>query len=146
LLMRPIRTIVFKAYLLYNDLMKKKIDFLKKLPKIRMASGILLFNSKNELLILKPTYKSGWIIPGGVCEECESPLQTLKREMMEEINIEVKADRCLAMDHKLKLLDDYQDESLQFVFIGKIKKKQIESIRVDQEEINDFKFLPFKKL
>src|SRR4030042_1026069 len=52
--------------------MQKKIEYLKTLPKKRIAVGVLLFNDDNQLLVLKPSYKDHWTIPGGVVNEYES--------------------------------------------------------------------------
>src|ERR1700733_13860991 len=38
------------------------------LPAIPASAGALIFDRAGRLLILKPTYKSGWTIPGGVME------------------------------------------------------------------------------
>jgi hypothetical protein len=38
-----------------------------------MAAGALFFNHRDEILILKPTYRDDWLIPGGVVELDESP-------------------------------------------------------------------------
>ena len=38
------------------------------LPAIPASAGALVFDQAGRLLILKPTYKSGWSIPGGVME------------------------------------------------------------------------------
>src|SRR6185312_2789106 len=38
------------------------------LPAIPVSAGALIFDRSGRLLILKPTYKSGWTIPGGVME------------------------------------------------------------------------------
>src|SRR5260370_14699151 len=35
---------------------------------IPVSAGALIFDRAGRLLILKPTYKSGWTIPGGVME------------------------------------------------------------------------------
>ena len=40
-------------------------DYYKNLPRKRMGSGALFFNSKDEALIVKPNYKDHWEIPGG---------------------------------------------------------------------------------
>src|ERR1700677_1761972 len=37
-------------------------------PGIPVSAGALIFDRGGRLLILKPTYKSGWTIPGGVME------------------------------------------------------------------------------
>ena len=38
------------------------------LPAIPASAGAMIFDRKHRLLILKPTYKKGWTIPGGVME------------------------------------------------------------------------------
>ena len=38
------------------------------LPAIPVSAGALIFDRSGRLLILKPTYKSGWTIPGGIME------------------------------------------------------------------------------
>jgi len=58
------------------------------LPKKRMASGVLYLNEVRELLIVKPTYRDHWLIPGGVVEINESPLQAARREVKEELGID----------------------------------------------------------
>lgn len=65
-------------------------EYYKTLPKKRMAVGVLFFNSNNELLIVKPSYKSGWSIPGGVIEQDESPRMGFIREVKEEIGLDVE--------------------------------------------------------
>jgi 8-oxo-dGTP diphosphatase len=44
------------------------------LPMKDMSVGALVFNEPEELLV-KPTYKDGWEIPGGIVEQDESPTQ-----------------------------------------------------------------------
>ena len=34
------------------------------LPAIPVSAGALIFDQAGRLLILKPTYKSGWTVPG----------------------------------------------------------------------------------
>src|SRR6266705_4914118 len=61
------------------------------LPTIPVSAGALIFDRSGRLLILKPTYKSGWTIPGGVMEEDgETPWQACRREGREECGLEVR--------------------------------------------------------
>lgn len=46
--------------------------YYKNLPQKRMAVAALFFNERGEILILKPSYKEDWILPGGVVELNES--------------------------------------------------------------------------
>ena len=61
------------------------------LPGIPVSAGALIYDRDRRLLILKPTYKSGWTIPGGVMEaDGESPWEACQREVREETGLEVK--------------------------------------------------------
>ena len=71
------------------------------LPMIHVSAGALIFDSTGRLLILKPTYKTGWTIPGGVMEaDGETPWQACRREVREECGIEVRAGRLACTDFR----------------------------------------------
>jgi 8-oxo-dGTP diphosphatase len=72
-----------------------------ELPTIPVSAGALIFDSTGRLLILKPTYKTGWTIPGGVMEaDGETPWQACRREVREECGIEVRAGRLACTDFR----------------------------------------------
>lgn len=77
----------------------------KNLPKKRMAAGCLFLNDKKELLILKPSYRETWNIPGGVIEENESPLAACKREIKEELGIECKINNLFVISSVPMLIE-----------------------------------------
>jgi 8-oxo-dGTP pyrophosphatase MutT (NUDIX family)/predicted kinase len=54
-----------------------------------VASGVLLFDEADRVLLVDPTYKPGWEFPGGVVERGESPAQAGHREVAEELGIEL---------------------------------------------------------
>src|SRR5215831_9896594 len=71
------------------------------LPAIPVSAGALIFDRTGRLLILKPTYKSGWTIPGGIMEaDGESPWEACQREVREETGIAVSHGRLAAMDFR----------------------------------------------
>src|SRR5207245_11066365 len=71
------------------------------LPAIPVSAGALIFDRKGRLLILKPTYKTGWTIPGGVMEaDGESPWQACQREVREECGLTALAGRLACMDFR----------------------------------------------
>jgi 8-oxo-dGTP diphosphatase len=66
---------------------------------IPVSAGAMIFDRGGRLLILKPTYKSGWTIPGGVMEaDGETPWDACRREVREETGLEVESGRLAAMD------------------------------------------------
>ena len=115
--------------------------YLESLPKKRMGAGCLFLNTVGEILILKPVYKDTWLIPGGVVEADESPLQACTREIKEEIGIECQPQKLLCIDY-VSAKGKY-GESLQFVFFGGVISQ--EKIRLDESEITAYQFLPIAK-
>src|SRR6185312_6423857 len=67
-------------------------------PTIPASAGALIRGRKGRLLILKPTYKGGWTIPGGVIEIGESPWEACRRETKEECGLDVTAGRLVCVD------------------------------------------------
>jgi len=67
-------------------------------PTIPASAGAVVRGRKGRLLILKPTYKGGWTIPGGVVEIGESPWEACRRETKEECGLEVSAGRLVCVD------------------------------------------------
>lgn len=115
-------------------------EYYKSIPKKRMAAGVLIFNTENKILLVKPSYKEHWSIPGGVTDSNESPRQTAMRETKEEIDIDLKLCQFLCVDYISP--KDKVDENLQFIFYGGIlNKEEIRKIKIDKDEINDYKFV-----
>jgi len=119
-------------------------DYYENLPKKRMGAGALFFNEKNELLIVNPTYKEGWSIPGGVVDKGESPLVCCAREVKEEIGLDVEIKKLVCVNYN-SATDD-KPENMQFIFHGgTLSLEQIKSIRLQEEELSEYKFLPIKQ-
>lgn len=119
-------------------------NYYKTLPKKRMGVGALILNEKDELLIVKPIYKDHWSVPGGVVDENESPRSACTREVKEEIGLDIESPRFLCIDWTSPTPE--KGESLQFIFFGGIlQQKQINKIKLQADEIGEYKFLPLEK-
>ena len=64
------------------------------LPRRRVAAAMLLTDPVGAVLIVEPTYKPGWEIPGGAVEDGESPWAGAVREVAEELGIAACPGRC----------------------------------------------------
>jgi len=116
-------------------------NYYENLPKKRMGAGALIFNEKGWLLILKPTYKDHWTIPGGVVDKNESPRKACIREIKEEIGLDKKELRFLCVDYYGNPVNQ-KGESLQFLFYGGVlNDEEIKNIKTPPEEIGDYKFI-----
>jgi 8-oxo-dGTP pyrophosphatase MutT (NUDIX family) len=60
----------------------------------------MIWDPAGRLLILKPTYKKGWTIPGGqVDADGESPWAACRRETREECGLVVERSRLACVDY-----------------------------------------------
>ena len=61
--------------------------------RFTVTAGALIFNDAGHVLLLKHRFRagSGWGLPGGFLEAGEQPLEALKRELREEIGMEVES-------------------------------------------------------
>ncbi|GAA0630639.1 NUDIX hydrolase [Kutzneria viridogrisea] len=73
-------------------------DWHATLPGFPVAGGALLFDSDDRLLLVKPVYKAGWEIPGGIAEAGDSPWMTCVREIREELGFDLESGRLLCVD------------------------------------------------
>jgi 8-oxo-dGTP diphosphatase len=109
------------------------------LPAIPVSAGALIFDRKGRLLILKPTYKSGWTIPGGVMEaDGESPWQACRREVLEETAIDVTAGRLAGLDFRRPKPGN--PGGIRYLFdCGVIDDARLAAIVVQPEEIAEYR-------
>lgn len=60
-----------------------------------------LIETSDGILLVKPSYKKGWDLPGGIVEFNESPVEGLRREVIEELgtSAEIGGLRCVDYIH-----------------------------------------------
>ena len=115
------------------------------LPAIPVSAGALIFDRTGQLLILKPTYKSGWTIPGGVMEaDGESPWEACQREVLEETGIEVGRGRLAAMDFRRPRPG--RPGGIRFLFdCGQVSNAALAGLKLQPEEISESRLAPLPK-
>jgi 8-oxo-dGTP diphosphatase len=105
------------------------------LPRTPVSAGAILRDREGRVLILKPTYKRGWTIPGGQVEaDGESPWAGCRREVEEETGLLVTSGRLVCVD--FLPLKPERPGGLRFLFdCGIVDRSQ--EVRVDGEEISE---------
>ena len=109
------------------------------LPAIPVSAGALIVDKAGRLLILKPTYKSGWTIPGGIMEaDGETPWEACRREVFEETGIDVRTGRLVCMDFRRPRPG--KPGGIRFLFrCGPIGRKHLAAIAVQPDEIAEYR-------
>lgn len=108
----------------------------------RVAAGALFFDEHDRILIVHPTYKTHWDIPGGYVEPGESPAEACRREVNEELAIKPALGRLLVVDWAP---NDGDGDKLLFVFDGgRLSERERDSIRLPGDELHEWRFVTFE--
>lgn len=91
-------------------------QYVAGLARKRMATGVLFRDRAARVLLVEPSYKPNWEIPGGAVEADESPWATATRELAEEVGWDHPLGRLLVVDYVRP--QDSRPEGVVFVFDG----------------------------
>ena len=110
-------------------------------PRVPASAGALLFDDRGRVLVLNPTYKRHWTIPGGQLEpDGETPWQACRRETQEECGIEIARGRLVGVDFRPPK-PPRRPGGLRFVFhCGVLTDGQRRGITLQAEEIGEHRF------
>lgn len=111
-------------------------------PRLPASAGALIFDRRGRLLILKPTYKSGWTIPGGVIEaDGETPWQACQREVREECGLDVGGGRLVCTDFRSPTASS--PGGIRFLFdCGALPDSAFAALALQPDEIAEHRILP----
>jgi ADP-ribose pyrophosphatase YjhB (NUDIX family) len=103
-----------------------------------IAAGVLFLDEEDRVLLVNPSYKPGWEIPGGYVEAGESPLEASIREVKEELGIAPSIGSPLVVDWAPH---PDQGDKLLFIFDGGILDPGLrEQVRLAEDELTDWQF------
>jgi ADP-ribose pyrophosphatase YjhB (NUDIX family) len=102
----------------------------------------MIFDPAGRLLILKPVYKSGWTIPGGVMEAGgETPWAACQREVREECGLTVHHGRLACVDFRPPRSGN--PGGLRFLFdCGTLPEEDLAGIVLQPEEVSAYRLEP----
>ncbi|MEU4294246.1 NUDIX hydrolase [Kribbella sp. NPDC026596] len=104
-----------------------------------MAADCLFTDEAGRVLVVEPTYKATWDLPGGLVERDESPRAAAQREVREEIGLVVEPGELLAVDW-VSQSGDFT-EIVAFLFDGGVlAPADIDRIVPDPTEARSFRF------
>ncbi|MDP3983547.1 MAG: NUDIX hydrolase [Acidimicrobiia bacterium] len=126
-----------KADVSTDDLEDGWREYVKRLPGKRVGVGCVLGDNQGRIVVVKPTYKQGWSIPGGGVDVNESPWQACKRELREELGLELDPGSFLCLDY-LGPRDGFE-ESIQILYDGgELTPDQLNAVVIPTDELEQW--------
>lgn len=114
--------------------------FFDSLPRSRGAAMALLRGGAQRVLVVKPSYKAGWALPGGVIEAGESPLAACRRECAEEIGFVPALSHLVAVDWLPPHTSPDGRPATMYVFAGVVAETA--RVRLAEGELSAHAFVP----
>ncbi|MGV9558394.1 NUDIX hydrolase [Streptomyces sp. NPDC003522] len=106
-----------------------------------VAAGVLLFDERDRVLLVDPTYKPGWEFPGGVVEPGEAPARAGMREVEEETGVRLTdVPRLLVVDWERPTPPGYGGLRLLFDG-GRLDSAAAEGLLLPGPELRGWRFV-----
>lgn len=127
-------------------------EFYESLPKKRIGVTAVI-SYRHQYLVLKPSYvvepldnpqARNWVLPGGIVEAEESPLEGLHREIKMQLGLSINPLRLMSVDYIHNI--DSRGEYLQFLFeVQELNESEAQSLQLDKIDFKDFEFMDLEK-
>ncbi|MER5322790.1 NUDIX hydrolase [Streptosporangium roseum] len=111
------------------------------LPSVFTSACLLLTDTEDRVLLVKPNYRPGWSFPGGIVEAGEAPHDGAVREVAEELGVSVEAGELLVV-HWSPPSEERPRSMINFLFDGGVLSDPAR-IRLQVEELDDAAFFPW---
>jgi ADP-ribose pyrophosphatase YjhB (NUDIX family) len=115
-----------------------RAKYLARLPRKRMAAGLLIRDDAGRVLVVEPTYKPNWELAGGVVQANESPRTGCGRRVNEELGVAVPVGRMLCIEWQG--VEPDRSESLMFIYDGGVLVAPPAFI-LPEAELNSYRFI-----
>ncbi len=116
----------------------------EKFATPRVAAGVLFRDQAGRVLLVKPSYKDGWEIPGGYVEHGESPLAAAAREVREELGTDLEVTDLLVLDWAPH---PAEGDKLLVIFRGRtLTEADVAQLQLQANEITEARFFTLDQL
>lgn len=120
--------------------------YIAGLPRVLAGAAAVLRDAEGRVLLVEPNYREGWALPGGTIEsdDGESPRQGARRETVEEIGLEPRIGRLLAVDW---VSGPGRPPIVAYLYDGGVLSEgDLGAIRLQEEELLSWRLVPREEL
>jgi ADP-ribose pyrophosphatase YjhB (NUDIX family) len=105
----------------------------------RVSADAIVRDGRGNILLVDPAYKPDWDLPGGMAEANEPPAEAARRELREELGLELRIGILLCVDWVSP--HGPWDDLVSFVFDGGVlAAPAIAGLRLADGELRAFEF------
>lgn len=114
--------------------------FYQQLPKVFSSGAAIIRDDTGRILVEKPNYRDHWLLPGGGVDAGEDPRDATKRELMEELALDLPVGRLLSVSWVPSSAAYGAPMGVHFVFdTGVVPEAELrEKIRLQEAELEDW--------
>ncbi|WP_329203241.1 NUDIX hydrolase [Streptomyces sp. NBC_01435] len=114
-------------------------EYYASLPTIIGGAGGVIRDTAGRFLLVKPSYRDYWEVPGGGVELGEDPRQAFQREIEEELGLNLPPGRLLVVDW-VPEQPDGRPPLCNFIFDGGLttKEKAQQQVHLDTDELTEW--------
>jgi len=120
--------------------------YIAGLPRVLLGAAALFRDTEGRVLLVEPNYREGWALPGGTVESDtgETPRQGAHRETLEEIGLDLRIGRLLAVDW---VPGASHPPGVAYLYDGGVlTEEQFTSIRLQESELLSWRLVPREEL
>ena len=120
--------------------------YIAGLPRVLAGAAALFRDAEGRVLLVEPNCREGWALPGGTIEseDGETPRQGAWRETLEEIGLDVRLGRLLAVDW---VHGAGRPPIVAYLYDGGVlTEDDFKAIRLQEEELVSWRLVPREEL
>ncbi|WP_031042153.1 NUDIX domain-containing protein [Streptomyces sp. NRRL F-5650] len=120
--------------------------YIAGLPRVLAGAAVVFRDAGGRVLLVEPGYREGWTLPGGTVEsdDGETPRQGARRETLEEIGLDVRVGRLLAVDWAH---GPGRPPIVAYLYDGGVlSADDLDAIRLQEDELLSWRLVPREEL
>jgi 8-oxo-dGTP diphosphatase len=103
-----------------------------------VASGAIIFNDDDKLLLIRHRWRAAWEYPVGVTDGTESPLDAARRETKEEVGLSPDEFHLLGIDFFER---NTPNGNLIFTYSAHVNAAQLAELKIDAFEATGYRWV-----